>query len=86
MQVYLVNLNQLQNLGGVPDIAKLEAEGQPKGAHGGNGCQTSAFTGKTTCPKNGSTGSATAPNGPSGQGQQFGIGTQTFGGSGGSGG
>ena len=45
MQVYLVNLNQLQNLGGVPDIAKLEAEGQPKDAHGGNGCQTNAFTG-----------------------------------------
>ena len=42
----------LQNLSfSEPNIAKLEAAGQPKDAHGGNGCQTSAFTGKTTCAK-----------------------------------
>ena len=75
MQAYLINLNELQNLGGVPNILKLEAAGQNiKGAHGGSGCQTSSMTGQTVCAKKKPTTTT----------QQFGIGTQQFGGSGGS--
>ena len=70
MQTYLINLNELQNLGGVPNILKLESAGQNiKGAHGGSGCQTSSMTGQTVCPK----------KKPATQQQQFGIGSQQFG-------